>query len=93
MKIFLLLCLCGATAFAQQAPAPAAVEGVRGVRQEGSGKVKEVDPAAKNVAPTTVDGVEKVDGVKTPGGAKPVKHRAHWFASPAALAACVAADP
>jgi len=73
MKTFLLLCLCGAPAFAQEAPAPAAVEGVRGVRQEGSGKVKEIDPAAKNVAPTTVDGVEKVDGVKTPGGAKPVK--------------------
>ena len=73
MKTFLLLCLCGAAAFAQEAPAPAAVEGVRGVRQEGSGKVKEIDPAAKNVAPTTVQGVEKVDGVKTPGGAKPVK--------------------
>jgi hypothetical protein len=73
MKTFLLFCLCGVTAFAQQAPAPAAVEGVRGVRQEGSGKVKEIDPAAKNVAPPTVDGVEKVDGVKTPGGAKPVK--------------------
>lgn len=73
MKTLLLLCLCGATAFAQQAPAPAAVEGVRGVRQEGSGKVKEIDPAAKNVAPTTVQGVEKVDGVKTPGVAKPVK--------------------
>ena len=73
MKKFLLLCLCGASAFAQETPAPAAVEGVRGVRQEGSGKVKEVDPAAKNVAPTTVQGVEKVDGVKTPGVAKPVK--------------------
>ncbi|MFM2382194.1 MAG: hypothetical protein RL515_181 [Verrucomicrobiota bacterium] len=73
MKTFLLLCLCGATAFAQEAPAPAAVEGVRGVRQEGSGKVMEIDPATKKVAPTTVDGVEKVDGVKTPGGAKPVK--------------------
>ncbi len=73
MKTFLLLCLCGASAFAQETPAPAAVEGVRGVRQEGSGKVKEVDPAAKNVAPTTVQGVEKVDGVKTPGVAKPVK--------------------
>jgi hypothetical protein len=72
MKTFLLLCLCGASAFAQETPAPAAVEGVRGVRQEGSGKVKEIDPAAKNVAPTTVQGVEKVDGVKTPGGAKPV---------------------
>ena len=73
MKTFLLLCLCGASAFAQETPAPAAVEGVRGVRQEGSGKVKEIDPAAKNVAPTTVQGVEKVDGVKTTGGAKPVK--------------------
>lgn len=73
MKTFLLLCLCGASAFAQETPAPAAVEGVRGVRQEGSGKVKEVDPAAKNVAPTTVQGVEKVDGVKTPGVAEPVK--------------------
>lgn len=73
MKKFLLLCLCGASAFAQETPAPAAVEGVRGVRQEGSGKVKEIDPAAKNVAPTTVQGVEKVDGVKTPGVAKPVK--------------------
>ena len=73
MKKFLLLCLCGASAFAQETPAPAAVEGVRGVRQEGAGKVKEIDPAAKNVAPTTVQGVEKVDGVKTPGAAKPVK--------------------
>ena len=73
MKKFLLLCRCGASAFAQETPAPAAVEGVRGVRQEGSGKVKEIDPAAKNVAPTTVQGVEKVDGVKTPGAAKPVK--------------------
>jgi hypothetical protein len=73
MKNFLLLCAFSAFAFAQETPAPAAVEGVRGVRQEGSGKVKEIDPAAKNVAPTTVQGVEKVDGVKAPGGAKPVK--------------------
>ena len=42
MKKFLLLCLCGASAFAQETPAPAAVEGVRGVRQEGAGKVKEI---------------------------------------------------
>ncbi len=67
----LALCLA---AFAQNNPAPAVVEGVKGVRQEGSGKVREVDPAvAKNVAPTTVQGVEKVDGVKTPDGAKMIK--------------------
>jgi len=73
MKTHLLLCAFGAFAFAQQAPAPSAVEGVRGVRQEGSGKVKDINPAAKNVAPTTVQGVDKVDGVKAPGGAKAVK--------------------
>ena len=73
MKTRLLLCAFGAFAFAQQAPAPSAVEGVRGVRQEGSGKVKDINPAAKNVAPTTVQGVDKVDGVKAPGGAKAVK--------------------
>ncbi len=73
MKPHLLLCALGALALAQEAPAPSAVEGVRGVRQEGSGKVKEIDPAAKNVAPTTVQGVDKVDGVKAPGGAKAVK--------------------
>ena len=73
MKTHLLLCAIGAFALAQEAPAPSAVEGVRGVRQEGSGKVKEIDPAAKNVAPTTVQGVDKVDGVKAPGGAKAVK--------------------
>lgn len=66
----LALCLA---AFAQNNPAPAVVEGVKGVRQEGSGKVREVEPAAKNVAPTTVQGVEKVDGVKTPDGAKMIK--------------------
>ncbi|MEY4307609.1 MAG: hypothetical protein RJA95_977, partial [Verrucomicrobiota bacterium] len=73
MKTTCLLCALGAFAFAQEAPAPSAVEGVRGVRQEGSGKVKEIDPAAKNVAPTTVQGVDKVDGVKTVGAAKPVQ--------------------
>ena len=73
MKTYLLLCAFGAFAFAQEAPAPSAVEGVRGVRQEGSDKVKEIDPAAKNVAPTTVQGVDKVDGVRAPGGAKAVK--------------------
>ena len=73
MKTHLLLCALSALALAQEAPAPSAVEGVRGVRQEGSGKVKEIDPAAKNVAPTTVQGVDKVDGVKAPGGAKAVK--------------------
>jgi len=73
MKTHLILCALGAIAFAQEAPAPSAVEGVRGVRQEGSGKVKDIDPAAKNVAPTTVQGVDKVDGVKAPGGAKAVK--------------------
>ena len=73
MKTHLLLCALGALALAQEAPAPSAVEGVRGVRQDGSGKVKEIDPAAKNVAPTTVQGVDKVDGVKAPGGAKAVK--------------------
>lgn len=73
MKTHLLLCAVCATVLAQEAPAPAAVEGVRGVRQEGSGKVKEIDPATKNVAPTTVQGVDKVDGVKAPGGAKAVK--------------------
>jgi hypothetical protein len=73
MKSLFLLCAFGALTFAQEGPAPAAVEGVRGVRQEGSGKVKEVDPSAKNVAPTTVQGVDKVDGVRAPGGAKAVK--------------------
>ena len=73
MKTHLLLCALCASVFAQEAPAPSAVEGVRGVRQEGSGKVKEIDPAAKTVAPTTVQGVDKVDGVKAPGGAKAVK--------------------
>lgn len=73
MKTHLVLCAFGALAFAQPAPAPSAVEGVRGVRQEGSGKVKEIDPAAKNVAPDTAQGVDKVDGVKAPGGAKAVK--------------------
>jgi len=73
MKTSLLLSLFCALACAQQAPAPAAVEGVRGVRQEGSGKVREIDPAAKNVAPATAQGVDKVEGVKAPGGAKPVK--------------------
>ena len=73
MKTSFLLCVLAVAVSAQEAPAPAAVEGVRGVRQEGSGKVKEVDPAAKNVAPTTVQGVDKVDGVKAPGGAKAVR--------------------
>jgi hypothetical protein len=73
MKTLLLFCIGGALAFAQEAPAPSAVEGVRGVRQEGSGKVRDINPAAKNVAPTTVQGVDKVDGVKAPGGAKAVK--------------------
>jgi hypothetical protein len=73
MKTHLLLCALCASVFAQEAPAPSAVEGVRGVRQEGSGKVKEIDPAAKTVSPTTVQGVDKVDGVKAPGGAKAVK--------------------
>jgi hypothetical protein len=73
MKTYLLLFALCASVLAQEAPAPSAVEGVRGVRQEGSGKVKEIDPAAKNIAPTTVQGVDKVDGVKAPGGAKAVK--------------------
>jgi len=73
MKTSFLLCVLCSAVIAQDAPAPSAVEGVRGVRQEGSGKVKEIDPAAKNVAPTTVQGVDKVDGVKAPGGAKAVK--------------------
>jgi hypothetical protein len=73
MKTLLLFCIGGALASAQEAPAPSAVEGVRGVRQEGSGKVRDINPAAKNVAPTTVQGVDKVDGVKAPGGAKAVK--------------------
>lgn len=41
------------SAFAQEVP-PAAVEGVKGVRQEGAGKVREVEPAATQVAPTPV---------------------------------------
>ena len=71
--LLLILAGFGASVLAQEATASSAVEGVRGVRQEGSGKVKEIDPAAKNVAPTTVQGVDKVDGVKAPGGAKAVK--------------------
>ncbi len=73
MKTLLLLGALCVVASAQEAAAPSAVEGVRGVRQEGSGKVKEIDPATKTVAPTTVQGVDKVDGVKAPGGAKAVK--------------------
>ncbi len=73
MKPRLLLCAFCALALAEEAPAPSAVEGVRGVRQEGSGKVKEIDPAAKTITPTKVQGVDKVDGVKAPGGAKAVK--------------------
>lgn len=93
MKTLLLFSLGLAAAHAQEAPAPAAVEGVRGVRQEGSGKVREVDPAAKNVAPTTVQGVEKVDGVKAPGGAKPVKQAPPPAAAPVAGAEAKAPPP
>ena len=51
MKTSFLICALCAAALAQDPAAPAAVEGVRGVRREGSGRVKEADPAAKNAAP------------------------------------------
>ena len=60
-----------AAAFAADAP-PAAVEGVKGVRQEGAAKVKNVDPrTARPVSPDKAEGVEQaataVKPVQAPG--------------------------
>ena len=48
-----------AVACAADAP-PSAVEGVKGVRQEGAAKVKNVDPrTARPVSPARAEGVEQ----------------------------------
>ena len=71
MRHLALLCLF-ASALAQETR-NAAAEGVRGVNQEGSATVKNVDPRTTAVNAEKVQGVEKVEGVKATGakGATP----------------------
>lgn len=73
MRILLLLSLITASLLAQETRNSAAAEGVRGVNQEGTATVKNVDPRTTAVNAEKVKGVEKVEGVKAAGakGATP----------------------
>ena len=65
------LCL-GSLALAQEPrpAAPAAVSGIKGVKEEAAAKIKNVEPGNVAVPKNTAQGVNKVDGVNTVNGVK-----------------------
>ena len=70
------LCL-GSLAAAQEppaknppGPAPAAVSGIKGVKEEAAARIKNIETGNIAVPPNTAQGVNKVDGVNTVNGVK-----------------------
>jgi len=65
------LCLgCLAVAQEKRPAAPAAVEGIKGVKEEAAAKIKNIEPGNVAVPKNTAQGVNKVDGVNTVNGVK-----------------------
>lgn len=65
------LCL-GSLALAQEQrpPAPAAVSGIKGVKEEAGPGIRTIKTGKEAVPPNTAQGVNKVDGVNTVNGVK-----------------------
>jgi len=72
------VCLClGSLAAAQEPPAkkptdpaPAAVAGVKGVKEEGAARIKNIETGNVAVPKNTAQGVSKIDGINTVNGVK-----------------------
>ena len=70
MKVLSLIGLLTTSLLAQETRNTAAAEGVRGVNQEGTATVKNVDPRTTAVNAEKVKGVEKVEGLNPVAGVK-----------------------
>ncbi|MDB6171366.1 MAG: hypothetical protein JWL59_677 [Chthoniobacteraceae bacterium] len=67
----------GSLVFAQEKPpGGAAVEGVRGVKQEAVAKIRNVENQKTTVAGSSAQGVNKIDGIDTINGVKADGHTA-----------------
>lgn len=70
------VCLClGSLAAAQEPPAktppaPSAVAGVKGVKEEAAARIKQIETGSVAVPPSTAQGVSKIDGINTVNGVK-----------------------
>ncbi|NBV23781.1 MAG: hypothetical protein EBS05_17915, partial [Proteobacteria bacterium] len=68
------LCLSGlvgtASAQEQRPPAPAAVSGIKGVKEEAAAKIKNIEPGNVAVPQSSAQGVNKIDGINTVNGVK-----------------------
>ncbi len=68
------LCLGGlvgtAPAQEQRPPAPAAVSGIQGVKEEAAAKIKNIETGTTAAPKNTAQGVNKIDGINTVNGVK-----------------------
>lgn len=65
------LCLgCLAVAQEKRPPAPAAVESIKGVKEEAAAKIKNIETGTIAAPKNAAQGVNKVDGVNTVNGVK-----------------------
>jgi hypothetical protein len=65
------LCLgCLAVAQEKRPSAPAAVEGIKGVKEEAAAKIKNIETGTTAAPKNAAQGVNKVDGVNTVNGVK-----------------------
>lgn len=54
----------------QRPPAPAAVSGVQGVKEEAAAKIKNIETGTTAAPKNTAQGVNKIDGINTVNGVK-----------------------
>ena len=55
---------------AKTPPTPAAVAGVKGVKEEAAARIKTIEPGNIAIPPNTAQGVSKIDGINTVNGVK-----------------------
>ncbi len=55
---------------AKTPPTPAAVAGVKGVKEEAASRIKNIEPGNIAIPPNTAQGVSKIDGINTVNGVK-----------------------
>ena len=64
------LCLGGLALAQEKRPPTAAVEGIKGVKEDAVAKIKNVEPGVATGMKSTAQGVNKIDGIDTINGVK-----------------------
>lgn len=68
--ILLWLCLASLAGAEEKTPAPAAVAGIKGVKEDAVATVKNVEPGIATGTKSSAQGVNKIDGIDTINGVK-----------------------